>query len=130
MSNVQWAMCACTSKASCPTLESSISVKTLTCSFITSRKSSRILKWNVGVSIFLLACHFSPVLKGEPRQTTTWMPLPASVFAYPPPPHTHSESNYIILDQDSKRTCSLSRVRHNRDLKNQADLLDLPMGSA
>lgn len=32
---------------------------------MTSKKSSRIVKWNVGVNIFLLERHLFPVLKGH-----------------------------------------------------------------
>lgn len=44
---------------------SSLPTNTFACSFMTSKKSSRIVKWNVGVNIFLLERHLFPVLKGH-----------------------------------------------------------------
>lgn len=52
-----------TSNGSLSTCFSSFSNKIPPCSFITSRKSVKIAKWNVGVIIFLRDLHFSPVLQ-------------------------------------------------------------------
>jgi len=42
----------------------SFSTKTLLCLLKMSRKSSRILKWKVGVNIFRRPCHLLPVSRG------------------------------------------------------------------
>lgn len=45
-----------------PACFSSFSTRMLACSFITSKKSIRMEKWNVGVNIFLRWRHLGPVL--------------------------------------------------------------------
>lgn len=53
----------------------------LACSFITSRKSTKIVKWKVGVNIFLLVCHFFPVLQNKEIKII-WLSQPWSLWNF------------------------------------------------
>lgn len=71
---------------------SSFSNKTPPCSFITSRKSFKIAKWNVGVIIFLRDRHLSPVLQKWQERGKGW------------------NSNSSLLQEAHSKNCHLEHL--------------------
>lgn len=64
-----------------PSKVSSFSAKTVDCLLKTSTNCSRILKWKVGVMIFLLVCHLLPLLTNNPSPSHLLRKLYSSDFS-------------------------------------------------
>ena len=70
-SRVQSVINGKTSKLSFPTFSLSCFIRTSVCSLKTCRKSAKIPKWKVGVSILRRVHHFTPVLDEERKNHKT-----------------------------------------------------------
>lgn len=86
---------------------SSLPTNMFACSFMTSKKSPRIVKWKVGVNIFLLERHLFPVLKAghiiinsrgaEPQPCRSREPSPVSAILKQPPPGCWCRNDLIQM---------------------------------